>query len=93
MGIHQVLQGQAAVDESLHRLTPVAIRIPLDPGGVVGHLIDHLPVGGGKIEVVLEKIAMGINMGHHQLLVDQVVAFQEVGITGIVVDHHLIDFG
>jgi hypothetical protein len=60
---------------------------------VVGHLIDHLPVGGSEIEVVLEKIAVGIDMGHHQLLVDQVVALEEVGVAGIVVDHHFIDFG
>ncbi len=93
VGIDQVFEGKTAVDERLHRLGAVAVRVPLDAGGVVGHLVHHLPAGVGEIEVVLEEIAVAEDMGHDQLLIDEVVAFEQVGVARVVVDHHLVDFG
>jgi hypothetical protein len=60
---------------------------------MVGHFIHHLPVGVGKIKVVLEEVTVAEDMGHHQFLVDEVITFEEVGIARVVVDDHLIDFG
>jgi hypothetical protein len=93
MGIDEVLQGKTAIDEGLHRLRSIAIRIALDPGGMVGHFVDHFPVRVIEVEIILKKIAVGIDVGHDQFLVNQVVALEEVSITGIIVDDHFIDFG
>ena len=91
MGVDEVFQGQAAVDEGLDRLCTVAIHIALNACRVIGHLIHHFSIGVTEIKVTLEKIAMCIHMGHDQLLIHQVVAFEEIGIARIIVDHHLID--
>ena len=58
---------------------------------VVGHLVHHLAIGLREPEVVLEEIAVPVDMGHHQLLVEQCVGLHQIGVTRIVVDHHLID--
>jgi hypothetical protein len=92
VGIDEVFQGQAAIHEGLHRRGSVTVRIPLNPGGMVGHLVHHLPVGMDEIKVGLEEVAVAKDMGHHQFLVNQMVAFKEVGIAGVVIDDHLIDF-
>ena len=34
---------------------------------------------------------MAVDVGHHQLLVDELVALHQVGVARVVVDHHLVD--
>ncbi len=46
-----------------------------------------------KIKIVFEKIDMPIHMSHHQLLIHHAIAMQEIGIRGIVIDHHFINLG
>ena len=60
---------------------------------MVGHLVHHLAIGVREVGVVLEEIAVAVDMGHDQLLVERVVAAHQVGVTGVVVDHHLVDLG
>jgi hypothetical protein len=90
--INQVLQRKATVGEGLHCRGPITVCVPLNPGGMIGHLIHHLPTGMGEIEAILEKIAMAVDVGHDQLLVNQIVAFEQVGIAGIIIDDHFVDF-
>src|SRR5690606_18147345 len=53
---------------------------------------DLVPVGEGKIGVVFEKVAVGQNVGDDQLVLKQGVGLQQKGVTGIGVDHQLVDF-
>ena len=93
MGVNEVFQRQAAVDEGLDRLRTVAIHIALNARRVIGHLIHHFSIGVIKIKVILEKIAMGIHVRHHQLLVNEMVAPEQIGVTRIVVNDHFVDLG
>jgi hypothetical protein len=58
---------------------------------VVGHLVDHLAVGAAKPEVVAEEVAVAKDVRHHDLLVDELVALEQVGVAGVGVDDHLVD--
>ena len=58
---------------------------------MVGHLVHHLAVGLAEPDVVLEEVVVAVDVGHDQLLVDQLVAPQQVGVAGVVVDDHLVD--
>ena len=90
-GVDQVLDGQTGVDEAFDRLQAVALLVATDAGGVVGHLVDHLPVGVREVHVVLEEVGVAVDVGHDQLLVQHRVALEQVGVGRIVVDHHLVD--
>ena len=36
---------------------------------------------------------MGIHVRHHQLLVNEMVTPEQIGVTGIIVDDHFVDLG
>ena len=55
MRVDQVLERQARVDEHLDRLGPVAVAVAIDPGRVVGHLVEHLAVGRANQALFLKK--------------------------------------
>jgi hypothetical protein len=73
---------------------------PLARGQAV-HARDHHVLGAaggaavlvGDLEgvVVLEEVVVAAHVGHHQLLVGERIALQQVGHAGVVVDHHLVD--
>jgi hypothetical protein len=44
-----------------------------------------------KPEIILEEIAVPIDMGHDDFLVDVIVALKQIGIARIIVDYHLVD--
>ena len=67
------------------------IRVPTDARGVVRHRVDHLPVGLAEVIVVLEEVAMPVDVGHHELLIDELIALEQIGVTGVGVDHELVD--
>ncbi len=60
---------------------------------MVGHLIHHLAIRVPEKGVVLEKIAMPVDMRHHQLLVHRMVATHQIGVARVVVDDHLVNLG
>ena len=72
--------------------SPNRSHVPADAGPVVGHLVHHLAAGVGEVGVVLEEVAVPVDVGHHQLLIDGVIAPHQVGVARVVVDHHLVDF-
>ena len=92
VNVDQVLQRQATVDEVLDRVLAEPLHVRADPAAVIGGLVHHLAVGLAEPGVVLEEVVMAVDVGHDELLVDHLVAPEQVGITGIVVDHHLVDF-
>ena len=71
---------------------PVTIAIAVDAGRVVGHLVEHLAVGAGKPGIVFEEIAVPVDVGDDQLLVEKRIGLQQIGVTRVGVDHHLVDF-
>ena len=73
-------------------LLAVPFHVGADPVAVVGGLVHHLAVGVGEVMVVLEEVVMSVNVGHHELLIDPLIAAQQVGVAGVVVDDHLVDF-
>ena len=91
VGIDEVLQGQADVHEVLDHLHAVGVHVAADARPVVGHHVHHLAVGLRERQVVLEEVAVSVDVRHHQLLVDDLVALQQVGVAGVVVDDHLVD--
>ena len=69
MDVDLVLQAQAGVDELLDLLDADLVHVPPHAIAVVGHLVHHLAAGLAEPEVVLEEVAMAVNVGHHQLLI------------------------
>jgi hypothetical protein len=91
MRIDQILERQTSVDELFHPVQAMALDVAANPGGVVGHLVHHPPVGARKPIVVLEEIAMAVDVGHHRFLIDRGVVFQQIGVARVVVDDHFVD--
>ena len=89
--VDQVLERQAAIDEVLDGFLAVPLHARADAIAVVGHLVHHLAVGLAEPDVVLEEVVVAINVGHDELLVDHLVAPQQVGVARVVIDDHLVD--
>ena len=89
--IDQVVDRVADVDEGLDLADAVAVHVPANPAGMVGHAVDHPPVGVREKPVVLEEVAVAGDVRHDQLLVDQAVALEQVGLARIGVDDQLVD--
>ena len=54
-------------------------HVGADPVAVIGGLVHHLAVGLAEPDVVLEEVVMTIDMGHDELLVNPLVAPEEIG--------------
>ena len=91
MNVDQILDREARVDEELHRFVALAVHLRSDPVPVVGHQVEHLPFGMAEPGAVLEEVAVAVDVRHHELLVHDRVALEEIGVAGVVVDHHLVD--
>ncbi len=91
MDINQIINRHATVEKALHGILPIFLSMLTDTGAVVGHLVHHLPAGVGEVGIVLEEVAVAIDVSHHELLIDRVIAPHQVGVAGVVVDHHLVD--
>ena len=76
---------------ALDLVLAVLLGIMADAHAVIGHVVHHLAAGVREVGVVLEEIAMAVDVGHHQLLIDGVIAAHQVGVARIVVDDHLVD--
>src|SRR5690606_25840568 len=92
VGVDVFVDGQDGVQEAFHGFSPVLFFPGADAAGGDRHAFHHVPVGEGKIGVVFEKVAVGRNVGDDQLVLKQGVGLQQKGVTGIGVDHQLVDF-
>ena len=86
-----VLDAQAGVDELFDLLDADLVHVPADAIAVVGHLVHHLAIRLAEPEIVLEEVAVAVDVRHHQLLVDQLVVRHQVGVARVVVDDHFVD--
>ena len=91
MDIDQVFDAQTGVDEVFDLFDADFVHVAADAIAMVGHLVHHLAIGLAEPVVVLEEIAVAVDVGHHQLLIDQPVAPHQIGVARVVVDHHLVD--
>ena len=89
--VDQILEAEGPVQEALDRLLSVAVHEPADLGGVVRHPVDHLPVGLAEPHVVLEEVAVAVDVGDDQLVLHQAVRAEQVGVAGVVVDDEFVD--
>ena len=76
MRVDQVLQRQAGVDELLHLVMPVPLNMTANPRAVVGHAVHHLAVGFAEPDIVLEEIAVAVDVSDDRLLIDRAVVQQ-----------------
>src|SRR5690554_4668309 len=90
--IDQIVDRQAGIDEVFDGFNSVMVGVAADPRAVVGHFVDHPTICFGKIIIVFEKIDVRIDVRDDGFLVDKIVAFQQIGIRGIGIDHHLVNF-
>ncbi len=91
MPVDQVVERQASIQEAFDRFEAIPVDVLPDLRGVVRHRVHHFAIGLREPDVVLEEIAVAVNVGHDDLLIDEMVAFEQIRIAGIVVDHHLVD--
>ena len=71
---------------------PPAIGVVLR--GATAGVEDGRPVvevGRAEAEVVLEEVDVPEHVRHHELLIGEGVALEEVGVRGVVVDDHLVN--
>ena len=72
MRIDQVVERQAHVDERFDLVLAAAAHVLADAVAWLAMLVDHLAVRSWlEVGVVLEEIAVAVDVGHHQLLVDR----------------------
>ena len=79
------------VQEGFHRIDAVLFDILAHLRGVVRHRIHHFAICLREPDVVLEEIAVAVNVGHDDLLIDGKISFEQIRVTRIVIDHHLVD--
>ena len=91
MDVDQIFDAQTGVDEILDLFNAEAVHVPADADAVVGHLVHHLAIRMAEPVVVLEEVAMPVDVGHDHLLVGQLIGRHQIGVAGIVVDHQLVD--
>ena len=62
-----------------------------NPDSVIRDRIDHLSIGVREPAIVLEEVAMPVDVRHHELLIHEWIATHQIGITRIIIDHEFVD--
>jgi hypothetical protein len=91
MPVNKVINRKTHVDKVFDLSVPVFIDVLSDLGGVISHLIHHLSIRFGEPEIILEKIAVGVNVCHYDFLVHKIITLEKVSVAGIVVNDHLVN--
>ena len=92
MSVDEIFQRKAGVDKLFDGFVAVPVHIAIDARRVIGHLIEHPPVGRSEPGIVFEKVAVTVDVSDHEFLVGDFVVEQQIGIARISIDHHLVDF-
>ena len=58
---------------------------------MIRHDVHHFAVGLREPDVVLEEIAVAVDMRHDDLLIDNVIALQQVRVARVIINDHLVD--
>ncbi len=92
-GIDVLLDGQHGVQEALHLGGAVVELVAPEALGVDRGGLQHLSVGLLEVGVVAEEVAVGQDVGHHELVLQGGVGLHQEGVAGVGVDHQLVDLG
>ena len=92
MNVDKIVNTQAGIDKLLDFVDTNIVHIAANPVPMIRHLVHHFSICFAEPIVTLKEVAMPINMGHDQFLICQPVALHQIGIAGIVVDHHFVNF-
>ena len=86
---HDAAEPRAVVG---HLVDPAPVRIVR---ARALHGVDRAPAGVEirlpEAVVVLEEVDVPVDVSHDELLVDERVSLEQVGVRGVVVDDHLVD--
>ncbi len=77
--------------KALDRIEPELVDVLADLRGVIRHRVHHFAIGLREPDVVLEEIAVAVNVGHDDLLVDEMIALEQVRVARVIVDDHFVD--
>ena len=91
MVVDQVVQRQANIHEALHGIQTVPVNVLPELRGVVCHRVHHLAIRFREPDVVLEEVAVAVHVSHDDLLIHEVIAFEQIRIAWVIVDDHLIN--
>jgi hypothetical protein len=91
VGVDVLLDRQRRVEQPLHRTLPEAVLVPSDPLGVAVHRLHHLARGLGEVDVVGEEVGMPQHMRRHELILQQRIHVEQIGIARVGVDHQLVN--
>ena len=91
MVIDQIVQAKTKINEAFDSFQSVFVDVLPDLGCVIRHDVHHFAVGLREPNVVLEEITMAVNMRHDELLIDQVVALQQIRVARVIINDHLVN--
>ena len=77
--------------KALDGIEAVLVDVLPDLRGVIRHRVHHFAIGLREPDVVLEEIAVAVDVGHHDLLVDEMIALQQIRVARVIVDDHFVD--
>ena len=69
----------------------MAIDVTTYSYAMIGDLVHHLPIGLREPIVRLEEIGVSIDVRHDQLLVDDLVTGQKIGVARVIIDDELVN--
>ena len=85
------LDREHRIQVTLDLVFAVIILILGDALRVNADLVDHATRGVLKVSVVLKEVGMSKDMRCHERILQKIIHLHEKSVTGIGVDHHLID--
>ena len=68
------------VDKLFDLLDANFVHVPPHAIAMVGHLVHHLAAGLTEPEIVLEEVAVAVHVGHHELLIDQIIIRHQIRV-------------
>ena len=58
---------------------------------MIGHDVHHFAIRLREPDVVLEEVAVAVDVGHDDLLIDKMVVLEQVRIARVIIDDHFVD--
>ena len=89
--VDEIIERETYVDEVFNPLEPEPVDILPDFRGVIRHCVHHFAIRSGEPDIVLEEIAVTVNVGHDDLLIDEMIVLQQVRVARVIVDDHFVN--
>ena len=92
-GVDVLGHGEDGVEVLFDSPLPLLVGIAAEATGGLGGALEHLPVGGGEVDVVLEEVRVAEDVGDDELVLQQGVGLEQEGVGRVVVDDEFVDLG